>query len=246
MALEAAIKELKVGWRGELIQPGDGGYDEARRVYNAMIDRRPRLIARCADIADVISGVNFAREHGMLISVRSGGHNVAGFAVCDDGIVVDLSRLKGIRVNAEEGTARAEGGCTWGDLDHATHAFGLAVPGGVISTTGIAGLTLGGGIGYLTRKYGLSCDNLISADVVTAGGRLVRASQDENADLFWAIRGGGGNFGIVTSLEFRLHKVSTVFAGPVLWPLGIAADAMRFYKDFLANAPEDINVFSHF
>lgn len=182
----------------------------------------------------------------MLISVRSGSHSVAGFAVCDDGIVIDLSRLKGIRVNAEGRTARAEGGCSWGDLDHATHAFGLAVPGGVISTTGIAGLTLGGGIGYLSRKYGLSCDNLVSADVVTAGGALVKASENENEDLFWAIRGGGGNFGIVTSLEFRLHKVSTVFAGPILWPLGIAADAMRFYNDYMANAPEDISAFFAF
>ena len=246
MALEAAIKELTAGWRGEVIQPGDDGYDEARRVYNAMIDRRPRLIVRCADIADVIVAVNFARENGLLIAVRGGSHNVAGFAVCDDGMVIDLSRLKGIRVNVDNQTVRAEGGCTWGDLDHATHAFGLAVPGGIISSTGIAGLTLGGGIGYLTRKYGLSCDNLISADVVTAAGTLLTASENENSDLFWAIRGGGGNFGIVTSFEFRSHPVSTVFAGPILWPLALATDAMRFYAEYMANAPEDMNAFFAF
>jgi FAD/FMN-containing dehydrogenase len=232
--------------RGELILPVDGGYDAARKVYNAMIDKHPALIMRCADIADVIAAVNFAREHKLAIAIRGGSHNVAGFGTCDDGLVIDLSRMKGIRVDPVKRTVRAEGGCTWGDVDHATHAFGLAAPGGIISTTGIAGLTLGGGIGHLTRKYGLSCDNLISADVVTADGRLITASADQNADLFWGLRGGGGNFGVVTSFEFRLHPVSTVFAGPILYPLEKSKDALRFYRDYMAKAPEDMNAFFAF
>jgi FAD/FMN-containing dehydrogenase len=243
---EKAIQELKASFRGELIRPGDDGYDAARRVFNGMIDKHPALIARTVDIADTIAAVNFARENKLTLAIRGGGHNVAGFGTCDDGLVVDLSRMKGIRVDPAKRTVRAEGGCTWGDVDHATHAFGLAAPGGLISTTGIAGLTLGGGIGHLTRKYGLSCDNLISADVVTADGRLITASADQNADLFWGLRGGGGNFGVVTSFEFRLHPVSTVFAGPILYPLEKSKDALRFYRDYMAKAPEDMNAFFAF
>src|SRR3990170_4587906 len=236
------IDELSASVRGQIIQPGDADYDEARTVYNAMIDRRPRFVVRCADVADVIACVNFARENGLLLSVRGGGHNVAGFGTNDGGLVIDLSRMKGIRVDPEKRTVRAQGGCTWGDVDHATHAFGLATPSGVVSTTGVGGITLGGGIGHLTRKCGLTCDNLISADVVTADGQFVVASEKENADLLWALRGGGGNFGVVTSFEFRLHEVSTVYGGPVLWPLDLAADAMKFYGDFITSAPEELNV----
>jgi FAD/FMN-containing dehydrogenase len=243
---EKAIQELKASFRGELIRPGDDGYDAARKVFNGMIDKHPALIARTVDIADTVAAVNFARENKLTLAIRGGGHNVAGFGTCDDGLVVDLSRMKGIRVDPAKRTVRAEGGCTWGDVDHATHAFGLAAPGGLISTTGIAGLTLGGGIGHLTRKYGLSCDNLISADVVTADGRLITASADQNADLFWGLRGGGGNFGVVTSFEFRLHPVSTVFAGPILYPLEKSKDALRFYRDYMAKAPEDMNAFFAF
>jgi len=243
---EATIEDFRAKLRGQLIGRADDGYDAARKVHNGMIDRHPRLIARCVDVADVISAVNFARENGLTLAVRGGGHNVAGFGTCDDGLVVDLSPMKGIRVDPERRTVRAEGGCTWGDVDHATHAFGLAAPGGVISTTGIAGLTLGGGIGHLTRKYGLSCDNLISADVVTADGRLITASVDQNEDLFWGLRGGGGNFGVVTSFKFRVHPVSTVFAGPILYPLEKSRDALRFYRDYMAKAPDDMNAFFAF
>jgi FAD/FMN-containing dehydrogenase len=243
---EGAISAFRAGLRGRLFRPGDEGYDEARKVWNGMIDRRPAVIARCANVADVIAAVNFAREQRLPIAIRGGSHNVTGNAVCDGGVVVDLSSMKGIRVDPEKRTVRAEGGCTWGDVDHATHAFGLAAPGGVISTTGIAGLTLGGGIGHLTRKYGLSCDNLISADVVLADGRFVAASEKENADLFWALRGGGGNFGVVTSFEFRLHPVSQVVAGPILWPLEKSREALRLYRDFMNKAPEDLSAFFAF
>lgn len=240
---EGAIATFKTGLRGELIRPGDDAYDGARKVWNGMIDRRPALIARCAGVADVIAAVNFARDQGLPVAIRGGSHNVTGNAVCDAGVVIDLSNMKGIRVDPEKRTVRAEGGCTWGDLDHATHVFGLAAPGGIISTTGIAGLTLGGGIGHLTRKYGLSCDNLISADVVLADGSFVTASEKKNPDLFWGLRGGGGNFGVVTSFEFRLHPVSEVMAGPILWPLEKSREALRLYRDFMDKAPDDLNAF---
>jgi FAD/FMN-containing dehydrogenase len=243
---EGAIATFRAGLRGELIRPGDGAYDGARKVWNGMIDRRPALIARCAGVADVIAAVNFAREQRLPVAIRGGSHNVTGNAVCDAGVVIDLSNMKGIRVDPEKQTVRAEGGCTWGDLDHATHVFGLAAPGGIISTTGIAGLSLGGGIGHLTRKYGLSCDNLVSADVVLADGSFVTASEKKNADLFWALRGGGGNFGVVTSFEFRLHPVSHVMAGPILWPLEKSREALRLYRDFMDKAPEDFNAFFAF
>ena len=243
---EGALSTFRAHLRGKLIRPNDPGYDEARKVWNGMIDRRPALIARCAGVADVIAAVDFARGQGLPVAIRGGSHNVAGHAVCDGGVVVDLSAMKGIRVDPERRTARAEGGCTWGDLDHATHAFGLAAPGGIISTTGVAGLTLGGGIGHLTRRYGLSCDNLVSADVVLADGRFVSASAQTEPDLFWALRGGGGNFGVVTSFEFRLHPVSTVMGGPFLWPLAKAREAMRLYRDFMNSAPDDFSGFFAF
>src|SRR5213592_1273767 len=225
---------------GQLIPPDDPAYNEARQVYNAMIDKQPALIVRAADVADVIAVVNFARETGAPFAVRCGMHNPAGFSVVDDGIVLDLSPMKGIRVDPAEQLATVQGGCTWGDVDHATHAFGLATVGGVLSTTGM-GLALGGGIGYLTRQYGLSVDNIASADVVLADGSFATTNESENTDLFWAIRGGGGNFGVVTSLTFRLHPVDTVIWGPMLWPLDRAADVMRAYDGWIAEAPDHLN-----
>lgn len=243
---ESAITSLQAGLRGELIQPGDESYEDTRTVYNAMIDRRPRLIVRCTDVADVRTAVEFARENELLLAIRGGGHNGAGLGVVDNGLVIDLSSMKGIRVDPESRTVRVEGGATWGDVDHATHAFGLATPSGIISTTGVGGLTLGGGLGHLTRKCGLTIDNLLAADVVLADGSFVTASEEENEDLFWAIRGGGGNFGVVTSFLFRLHPISTIIGGPTLWPLEQAPEVMRWYRDFIANAPEDLNGFFAF
>lgn len=243
---ETNMEQLKAGLRGELIEPSDQNYEAARKVHNAMIDRRPRAIARCANVADVMTAVNFARDNGMLLAVRCGGHNAGGLGICDDGLVIDLSRMKSVRVDPAEKTVRVEGGCTWGDVDHVTHAFGMATPSGVISTTGVGGLTLGGGIGHLSRKCGLSIDNLLAADMVLADGSFVTASAEQNEDLFWAIRGGGGNFGVVTSFLFRLHPVNTVHAGPMLWTLDEAAEVMRWYREFIAQAPEDINGFFAF
>ncbi len=232
--------------RGQIIQPSDDAYDSARRVYNAMIDRRPDLIVMCTDVADVIAAVDYARENRMLAAIRGGGHNGGGLGTCDGGIVIDLSRMKGVRVDPTAHTARVGGGCTWGDVDHATHAFGMAVPSGIISTTGVGGLTLGGGIGHLSRKHGLTIDNLLSADVVLADGRLVVASGDRNDDLYWALRGGGGNFGVVTSFLFRLQPVKTVYAGPTFWPLEQAEGVMKLYREFISGAPEDVNGFFAF
>ena len=246
MVSDATVEAFKAGLRGQVIEPGDAGYDEARKVYNGMIDRRPRLIARCTDVADVISAVNFGRETNLLVAIRGGGHNGPGLGVCDDGLVIDLSLIKYTRVEPESRTVRVGGGCTWGDVDHATHAFGLATPSGIVSTTGVGGLTLGGGIGHLSRKYGLAIDNLLSVDVVLADGRFVTASADENPDLFWALRGGGGNFGVVTSFVFRLHPVSTIVGGPVLWPLEQSAAVMRWYEQFISAAPEELNDFFAF
>ena len=212
---QTALAEFKLSLAGELIQPGEKGYDEARQVYNGMIDRRPRLIVRCADAADVLAAVNFGRENRMLIAVRGGGHNAGGLGVCDDGLVIDLSLINYTRVDPRDRTVRVGGGCTWHAVDHATHAFGLAVPTGFVSTTGVGGLTLGGGLGHLTRKHGLTIDNLLAADLVLADGSFVTASAAENADLYWAIRGGGGNFGIVTSFLFQAHAIHTVYAGPM-------------------------------
>ena len=223
------------------MRPGDADYDAVRRVYNAMIDRRPALIARCADVADVISAVNFGRDQRLTIALRGGGHNGPGLGTCDDGLVIDLSRMRGIRVDPENLTVRVDGGCVWGDVDHATHAFGLAIPSGFVSTTGVGGLTLGGGVGYLTRKYGLTIDNLLGVDMVLADGRFVTASDHQNADLFWAVRGGGGNFGVVTSFLFRAHSVSTVYGGPMMWPMEMAGDVMKFWQDLVLHAPDDMN-----
>jgi FAD/FMN-containing dehydrogenase len=235
------LKDLRARFRGELIVPGDPAYEAARKVYNGMIDRRPALIARCADVADVMAGVQFAREKGLTLAIRGGGHNGPGLGVCDGGVVIDLARLRGIRVDPKDKTVRVDGGCVWGDVDHATHAFGLAVPSGFISTTGVGGLTLGGGVGYLSRRYGLTIDNLLSVDVVLADGRLVTASADENSDLFWAIRGGGGNFGVVTSFLFRARPVGTVYGGPIFWPLDKGKQVLRFWRDLVLRAPEDLN-----
>ena len=237
------IEELRARFRGEILTREDAGYDSARRVYNAMIDKRPRWIARCSDVADVIAAVQFAAGQDLPVSVRSGGHNGAGLGICDDGLAIDLSPLKERRVDLKARTVRVGGGCVWGEVDHATHAFGMAAPCGIISTTGVGGLTLGGGIGYLSRKYGLTIDNLLEADVVLADGRMVTASSKENPDLFWALRGGGGNFGIVTSFLFRLHPVDTVFAGPTFWPMEQSKDVLKAYQKFIAEAPEDVSGF---
>ena len=234
------ITAFAQSFRGTLTQPGDAGYDEARKLYNAMIDKRPRLIAGCVDAADVIAAVNFGRDQGLLVAVRGGGHNGPGLGSCNDGLVIDLSGLKGVRVDPAACTVRVEAGCTQGDVDHAAHAFGLAVPAGIVSTTGVAGLTLGGGHGYLTRAHGLTIDNLLEADVVLADGRLVVANERENADLFWALRGGGGNFGVVTSFLYRAHPVKDVYAGPIFWEIKHAKQIMRFYRDFNRTAPEKL------
>jgi FAD/FMN-containing dehydrogenase len=243
---DAALARFGDTIRGEVIRPDDAGYEGARALFNAMIDKRPALIVRAVDVADVISTVALAREHGFDLAIRGGGHNGAGLGSVDDGIVLDLARMNGIRVDPEARTARVEAGCTWGSVDHATHAFGLAVPSGMISTTGVAGLTLGGGVGHLSRKYGLTIDNLLAADVVLADGRFVTASLNENPDLFWAIRGGGGNFGVVTSFLFRLHPVDTVIAARTLWPIEQSAEVMRWYRDYIVDAPEELNGFFAF
>ena len=240
------IEQLRSNVRGTLVQPGDEGYETTRQVYNRMIDKRPALIVRCVDVGDVIAAVDYARTNNLLTAVRGGGHNGGGLGTCDGGIVIDLSAMKGVRVNPAARTVRVEGGCVWGDVDHATHPFGLAVPSGFISTTGVGGLTLGGGIGYLTREYGLTIDNLVSADVVLADGSVVTADAGSNADLFWALRGGGGNFGVVTSFEFRAHPVRTVHAGPTFWPLEQTAEVMAAYREFILAAPEYINGFFAF
>jgi FAD/FMN-containing dehydrogenase len=234
---------LQQSLRGRLIGPDDADYDEARSLYNGMIDKRPRLIARCVDVADVIAAVSFGRDQGLRVAIRGGGHNGAGLGSCDDGLVIDLSTMRSVRVDPASRTVRADAGCTSGDVDHATHAFGLAVPFGIVSTTGVAGLTLGGGTGYLTREHGLTIDNLLEADVVLADGRLVTASEREHPDLLWALRGGGGNFGVVTSFLFRAHPVGTVYAGPIFWEATHAATVMRAFRDFLPTAPEELGSF---
>src|SRR5579862_8700010 len=238
---ETAIQEFAARLRGVLLRPGDDSYEQALRVYNGMIKKHPALIARCVDVADVIASVNFAREHKLTLAVRGGGHSGPGLGTCDGGLVIDLSHMKGIHVDPSARTVRVEGGCVWGDVDHATHPFGLATPSGFISTTGVGGLTLGGGIGYLSRTLGLTIDNLLSVDMVLSDGSFVTASAKEHADLFWAVRGGGGNFGVVTSFLFQLHPISTVYGGPMFWPMEQAADLLKFWRDFILNAPEEIN-----
>jgi hypothetical protein len=243
---QQAISEFRTQLRGELIEPTDASYEKERKVYNAMISRKPRLIAKCADVADVMAAIHFGRRNHLPVSIRSGGHNAGGLGVVDDGLVIDLSPIKYVHVDPKARTVRVGGGCTWGDVDHAMHAFGLAVPSGIISTTGVGGLTLGGGMGHLTRKYGLTIDNLLAADVVLADGTFAVVSATEHPDLFWAIRGGGGNFGVVTSFLFQAHPVQMVCAGPMLWPLEQAADVMKWYREFIVNAPEEMNGFFAF
>ncbi len=234
-------------FRGQLIGADNADYDTARAVWNGAIDRRPRLIARCIGTADVVAAVRCARDHGMEIAIRGGGHNVAGTAVCDDGIVIDLSAMRAVRVDADNRWAWVQGGALWGDVDGETQAHGLATTGGIVSHTGVAGLTLGGGVGWLMRKHGLAVDNLIAVDVVTAEGDLLRASEHEHPDLFWAVRGGGGNFGVVTSFEFRLHTVGpTVLAGPILWDATDVTEVLRVYRDFIRDAPDELGTVVRF
>jgi hypothetical protein len=235
-----AVEDLRKTVRGAVLCPGQDGYEAARKVPNAMIDRRPAIIVQCLGAADVISCVRFAREHALLVSIRGGGHSIAGKAVCDGGLMIDLSCMKGIRVDQQHRTACAEPGLTLGEFDHETQAFGLATALGTVSKTGIAGLTLGGGFGHLSGKYGLACDNLIAADVVTADGNLLKANASENQDLFWAVRGGGGNFGIVTSFEYRLHEITTVLGGAVLYPATKAKEILPFYKEFAEASPDEL------
>ncbi len=240
---EAAVEDFRGNLHGESLRPGDAGYDGARRIWNAMVDKRPALIARCSGTADVINSVNFARENGLLISVRGGGHNFPGNSVCNDGLMIDLSQMTGVRVDPAAKTVRAQGGAKWGAFDHETQAFGLAAPGGTDADTGIAGLTLGGGIGWLSGNYGLSCDNLISADVITADGRSLTASADENPDLLWGLRGGGGNFGVVTSLEYRLHPVGPeVLAGFLFYPFDKVREFFALVNGLTADMPDELNL----
>ncbi len=239
-------REQLGGFQGRLIGPDDADYDEARKVYNAMHDKRPALIAQCASEDDVAMAVAFGRDQGLLIAVRGGGHNGAGLGTCDDGVVIDLSRMKDVSVNPQARTVRVGGGCTWGEVDGATNQHGLATPSGIISTTGVGGLTLGGGIGHLTRKCGLTIDNLLEAEMVLANGQKVTASADENPDPYWAIRGGGGNFGVVTSFLFQLHEVGTVVAGPTFWPAELGAEVLSVYREFLPAAPRELNGFFAF
>src|SRR6266567_1585239 len=243
MINEKVATELKGSVRGEVILPEDGRYEDARKVYNAMIDKRPAVVGRYTGVADVIAAVKAARDAGLAIAIRGGGHSVPGFGTADGALVIDLSRMKGIRVDPATKTVRAEGGCTWGDFNHATHAFGLATTGGIISTTGIAGLTLGGGIGYLTRGAGLSLDNLISADVVTADGSFVTANAKENQDLFWALRGGGGNFGVVTSFQYKLQPVKNIVGGPMFFEKEDAEKVMRTFDEYISRAPRELGAF---
>ncbi len=236
----SGVEQLRQKVRGTILLQGDNGYEGARRIWNGMIDRRPALIARCSGTADVMLSIAFAREHGLLLSVRGGGHNVAGNAVCDGGVMIDLSLMKGVSVDLQRRTVRAEGGCTWRELDQETAAFGLATTGGIIPATGIAGLTLGGGLGWLMRKHGLSCDNLLSADVVLADGTRLTANATQNPDLFWGLRGGGGNFGVVTSFEYRLHDVSQVLGGMLVHPLDRAHDVLRFLREFTPTVSDEL------
>lgn len=240
---DSVITDFASKLRGKIILPQDETYNKTRVVYNAMIDKHPGMFVMCVDVADVIAAVNFARENDLLVAVRGGGHNGGGLGLCNEGLVIDVSGLKTVRVDTKDNTVRVGGGNIWGEVDHATHPFGLAVPAGIISTTGVGGLTLGGGIGYLSRKYGLTIDNLLEADMVLADGTFVTVNQKQNTDLFWAIRGGGGNFGIVTSFKFQAHPVKNVYGGPTLWPIEKTEEIMKWYHDFLQNAPDELNGF---
>jgi FAD/FMN-containing dehydrogenase len=239
---EETIARLRQELHGRLIRPGDADYDEARRLYNGMIDKRPALITRCADAADISAAIRFGRDHGLTVAVRGGGHNGAGLGSVDDGLVIDLSAMRGVQVDAARREVRVEGGCVWNDVDAATSPHGLAVPTGFISSTGVGGLTLGGGVGYLTRRYGLTIDNLLEVEMVLADGRFIVANEQQNADLFWAVRGGGGNFGVVTAFVFRGQAAGpTVYGGPIFWPMEYARDVMRFWRDLILTGPEELN-----
>jgi len=237
------IEDFASQLRGEIVLPSSPHYNETRKVYNGMINKHPGMFVMCVDVADVIASVNFGRENNLLVAVRGGGHNGGGLGICDGGLVIDLSGIKFIRVDTSNNTVRVGGGNLWGEVDHATHAFGLAVPAGIISTTGVGGLTLGGGVGHLSRKYGLTIDNLLEADMVLADGTFVTVNSNQHTDLFWAIRGGGGNFGIVTSFKFQAHPVKTVIGGPTLWPIEKTEEIMEWYHAFINNAPDDLNGF---
>jgi FAD/FMN-containing dehydrogenase len=240
---DSKIEEFALQLRGEIVMPSNANYNETRKVYNGMIDKYPALFAMCVDVADVMAAVKFGRDNNLLIAVRGGGHNGGGLGICDNGLVIDLSGIKFIRVDTSDNTVRVGGGNLWGEVDHATHPFGLAVPAGIISSTGVGGLTLGGGVGHLSRKYGLTIDNLLEADMVLADGSFVTVNAEQNTDLFWAIRGGGGNFGIVTSFKFQAHPVKTVIGGPTLWPVEKTEEIMEWYHELIQNAPDELNGF---
>ena len=241
---DAATTTFRARLTGTVIRRGDAGYDEARKVWNGMVDRSPALIARCNSTADVAAAVNFAREHGLLVAVRGGGHNAGGLGSCDDGLVIDLSGMRGVTVDAAQRIARVQGGARWSDVDATTHALGLATTGGLISTTGVGGLTLGGGLGWLMRSYGLASDNVVGMELVTADSEIRHASATENPDLFWALRGGGGNFGVVTAFEFRLHPVRTMYAGMLIYPFSRAREVLRRYRDVASTAPDELTLFA--
>jgi len=239
----SVLEEFTSKLRGRIVMPTDADFNETRKVYNGMIDKHHGMFVMCVDVADVIAAVNFGRNNNLLVAVRGGGHNGGGLGICDDGLVIDLSGIKFVRVDISDRTVRVGGGNLWGEVDHATHPFGLAVPAGIISTTGVGGLTLGGGVGHLSRKYGLTIDNLLEADMVLADGSFVTVNKNQNADLFWAIRGGGGNFGIVTSFKFQGHPVKNVIGGPTLWPIERTEEIMEWYHEFIQNAPDELNGF---
>ena len=240
MIAESALQALRTSLRGPVVVPQDSDYDDVRRIHNAMIDRRPAAIVRCAGVADVVAAVKFARQHALLVAVRGAGHNIAGTSLCEGGVVIDLSRMKSVRVDPARRTVRVEAGATWADLNHELQVFGLAATGGYVGTTGVSGLTLGGGLGWMVRKHGLALDNVLALDVVTADGRVLTASASENADLFWAVRGGGGNFGIVTSFEFKVHPAGVVWAGLTMHPLTRATSVLRFWREYEKTAPEEV------
>jgi len=238
------LKPLRSGFRGRIFEAGESGYDDARQIWNASVNKHPRVIARCTGSADVIAALDFAHANNLLTAIRGGGHNVGGRALCDDGLVIDLSQMKSVFVDKAKRTVRVQGGATLGDIDAETSIFGLAVPFGIVSKTGIAGLTLGGGVGWLIRKYGMTIDNLLSAQIITADGKILTASSTQNEDLFWAVRGGGGNFGVVTSFEFRAHPVKTVLGGMILYPRPAAVDVIRHFRDFMATAPDELTAYA--
>jgi FAD binding domain/Berberine and berberine like len=241
---EESIQQFRTKFQGDLVRPGEDAYERARQIWNVSVEKRPGMIARCSGVADVVAAVNFAGENELLVAVRGGGHNVGGRALCEGGLVIDLSRMKGIHVDPVKRTARVQGGATLADVDRETHLFGLAVPAGVVSRTGIAGLTLGGGVGWLMRRFGMTIDNVLSFETVTADGKVLTASAHENADLFWGLRGGGGNFGVVTSFEFQAHPVRTVLSGLLVHPLAAAAEVLRFFREFMRSAPDELTAYT--